>query len=101
MSLLFLKRFIQRPMQVASVVPSSRTLIRKVASKMDLSVPRVVAEFGPGEGCHTRELLSRMHPESRLLLFELDPDLAVHLTRQFANDSRVTVINANALELPE
>src|SRR5262249_29156439 len=55
MSALFLKRFLQRPMQVASIVPSSRTLVGKVAGKMDLGQPRVIAEFGPGEGCHTRE----------------------------------------------
>ena len=101
MSLLFLKRFIQKPMQVASVVPSSRTMIRKVAGKMDLHVPRVVVEFGAGEGCHTREILSRMQPDSRLLLFELDPVLAVHLAEQFRDDARVTVLNANALELAE
>ena len=36
--------------------------------------------MGPGEGCHTREIVRRMHPESRLILFELDPELAQHLT---------------------
>ncbi len=41
---------------------------------MDLSRPVVVAEYGPGEGCHTREMLKRAHPESKFLLFELDPE---------------------------
>ncbi|HEV7868136.1 MAG TPA: rRNA adenine N-6-methyltransferase family protein [Chthoniobacteraceae bacterium] len=100
MSVIFLKRFLQRPFQVASIVPSSKTLIRKVASQMDLSGPRVVAEFGPGEGCHTREILSRMHPESRLLLFELDPELSEHLATQFRDDARVAVLNTDACELP-
>jgi phospholipid N-methyltransferase len=90
MSALFLKRFFQRPMQVASIVPSSKTLIRKVSSKMDLDEPRVIAEFGPGEGCHTREIVRRMHPQSRLLLFELDAELAEHLKEQFASDARIT-----------
>lgn len=101
MSLLFLKRFIQKPMQVASVVPSSRAMIRKVASKMDLKSPRVIVEFGAGEGCHTREILARMHADSRLFLFELDPVLALHLTEQFSDDRRVTVLNANAGEIAE
>lgn len=100
MSLLFLKRFIQRPMQVASVVPSSQTLIRKVASKMDLRGPRTIVEFGAGEGCHTREIQQRMHAHSKLLLFELDPELAEHLSAQFAADPRITVLHANALDLP-
>jgi phosphatidylethanolamine/phosphatidyl-N-methylethanolamine N-methyltransferase len=101
MSVLFLKRFLSRPRQVASIVPSSRTLIRKVAGKMDFSRPRVVAEFGPGEGCHTRELASRLSPDSRLLLFELDRELAAHLQNHFRSDARVTVLNADAAALPQ
>jgi phosphatidylethanolamine/phosphatidyl-N-methylethanolamine N-methyltransferase len=101
MSALFLKRFLQRPMQVASIVPSSRTLIKKVVMKMDLAQPRVIAEFGPGEGCHTREIARRMHPGSTLLLFELERELAGHLERQFRNDARVVVLNKDALSLSE
>jgi phosphatidylethanolamine/phosphatidyl-N-methylethanolamine N-methyltransferase len=101
MSTLFLKRFLKNPFQVASVVPSSRTLIRRVSGKMDHSVPRVIAEYGPGEGCHTREIARRMHPESRLLLFELDAALAGHLKKQFADDKRVSVHNADCAQLPE
>lgn len=86
-------------MQVASIVPSSKQLIRRVASKFDFSEPRVIAEYGPGEGCHTREIVQRMHPKSTLLLFELDPELASHLTHQFRHDPRIHVINANANEI--
>ncbi len=100
MSAIFLKRFIKHPFQVASIVPSSKALVRKVAAKMDLSAPRVIAEFGPGEGCHTRELARRMHPDSRLLLFELDPELARHLREQFSGDRRITVLHRDAAELP-
>jgi phospholipid N-methyltransferase len=96
MSAIFFKRFLMRPTRVASIVPSSRTLIRKVSSKFDFSQPRVIVEFGPGEGCHTREVVRRMHPDSRLLLFELDPDLSKHLIEQFSSDPRVEIINADA-----
>lgn len=98
---LFFKRFLQRPMQVASIVPSSRALINRVSSKFDFTQPRVIAEFGPGEGCHTREIVRRMHPESKLLLFELDPELANHLRHQFRDDPRISVINGDAHSLPQ
>ena len=101
MSVLFLKRFLQRPRQVASIIPSSRTLIRRVMEKMDFSGPRVIAEYGPGEGCHTREIVRRMHPESRLLLFELDVEFAGHLKNHFRHDARVTVLNADAASLSQ
>jgi phospholipid N-methyltransferase len=100
MSAIFLKRFLQRPFQVASIIPSSRALIRRVVEKMDLSKPRVIVEYGPGEGCHTREIVRRMHPDSQVILFELDPELAQHLDEQFRDDPRVTVLNADCATLP-
>lgn len=68
---------------------------------MDFSQPRVIAEYGPGEGVHTREIARRMRPGSQLLLFELDPDFSRDLERQFANDPRVHVINGDAAQLPQ
>ncbi|MEP6810250.1 MAG: methyltransferase domain-containing protein [Chthoniobacterales bacterium] len=99
MSVLFFKRFLQRPFQVASIIPSSRALVGRVASKMDFSVPRIIAEYGPGEGVHSREIARRMAPGSQLLLFELDADFSRDLERQFANDPRVHVIHGNAAQL--
>jgi phospholipid N-methyltransferase len=101
MSVLFLKRFLSRPWQVASIVPSSPALVRKVAAKLDLTRRRIVVEYGPGEGCHTRELLRRMSADSHLLIFELDPVLAAHLRSRLDADPRVTVLGADAASLPQ
>jgi phospholipid N-methyltransferase len=101
MSVLFFKRFLQRPLQVASIIPSSKALVDRVASKMDFSRPRVIAEYGPGEGVHSREIARRMTPDSTLLLFELDPDFSSDLERQFAHDPRVHVIHGDAARLSE
>ena len=86
-SALFFKRFLQRPFQVASIIPSSKAMVERVASKMDFSQPRVIAEYGPGEGVHSREIARRMSPDSQLLLFELDRAFARDLERQFADDA--------------
>ena len=50
MSVLFFKRFLKRPFQIASIVPSSQALVERVASKIDFERARVIAEYGPGEG---------------------------------------------------
>lgn len=99
MSALFFKRFLTRPLQVASIIPSSKQLIRRVASKFDFSEPRVIVEYGPGEGCHTREIARQMHRDSTLLMFELDGELTGHLRRQFRHNPRIHVINAGADEI--
>jgi phospholipid N-methyltransferase len=99
-SALFFKRFLKRPFQIASIVPSSKALVERVASKMDFRQPRVIAEYGPGEGVHSREIARRMTPGSHLLLFELDGAFARDLERQFADDPRVHVIHGDAASLP-
>ena len=101
MSVLFFKRFLQRPFQIASIIPSSKALVDRVASKIDFSEPRVIAEYGPGEGVHSREIARRMRPGSQLVLFELDAAFSRDLRRQFAADPRVHVINGDAARLPE
>jgi phospholipid N-methyltransferase len=101
MSVLFFKRFLQRPFQIASIVPSSKALVKRVARKMDFSQPRVIAEYGPGEGVHSREIARRMSPDSHLLLFELDPAFSRDLERQFARDRRVHVVHGDAVRLPQ
>jgi len=100
MSALFFKRFLQRPFQIASIVPSSRALVERVAAKIDFDRAKVIAEYGPGEGVHSREIARRMRPDARLLLFELDPAFSRDLERQFADDPRIAVLNRNAADLP-
>jgi len=100
MSVLFFKRFLQRPLQIASIIPSSQALVERVAGKMDLSRPRVIAEYGPGDGVHSREIARRMHSGSKLLLFELDTAFSRDLRRQFSVDPRVHIVNADAATLP-
>jgi phospholipid N-methyltransferase len=99
-STLFFKRFLKRPFQVASIIPSSKAMVERVASKMDFTQPRIIAEYGPGEGVHSREIARRMTPNSHLLLFELDGAFARDLKRQFANDPRVHVVHGDAATLP-
>jgi phospholipid N-methyltransferase len=99
-STLFFKRFLKRPFQIASIVPSSKALVERVASKMNFDKARVIAEYGPGEGVHSREIARRMSPDSHLLLFELDAAFARDLKRQFADDPRVHVIHGDAATLP-
>lgn len=101
MSLLFFKRVLANPVQVGYIVPSSGFLTRKTAKFIDYSRARTVVELGPGEGCHSRRIVRKLRKDAKLILVELDEPFARHLTEQFADDPRVVVVNANALDLPE
>ena len=96
MSSIIFRRFLADPLKIAYVVPSSKSLVRRVLGKMDFQRAKVVVEFGGGEGCYTRELAERLAPDARLLVFELDAHLAEHLRKQFRDDDRVLVYEKDA-----
>ncbi len=100
MSAILFRRFLARPLQVAYVLPSSKALIRRVLGRIDFA-RKVFVEFGAGEGCYTRELVKRLAPDARLLVFELDGHLADHLRRQFRDDDRVIVYCQDAATFRE
>jgi len=47
-----------------------------------------------GRGGHSRELLSRLGPDARLVVFDKDPQAIAVATELAAQDSRVTVVHA-------
>lgn len=81
--LLFARRFLAAPARVGSLFPSSRRLARHVAAALPLAGGGAVAEFGPGTGRITAELLRRLPAGARLLLFEADPGFRQHLRRRY------------------
>src|SRR5438067_11623610 len=67
---------------------------------MDFSRPRVIAEYGPGEGVHSREIACRMSPDSHLLLFELDAAFSRAFDRQSGAIRRVVARQWKAVSGP-
>jgi len=60
---------------IASLTPSSRWLSRAMCRDVDASTPQTIVELGAGIGPVTSMITRLMHPESRLLSVELDPQL--------------------------
>ena len=96
----FLRGFLTRPHQVASVVPSSTFLETRVVQAADLAHARCVVELGPGTGGTTRALLRALAPQARLLAIELNPDFCERLRRQI-DDPRLIVQAGCAESLTE
>jgi len=97
--LVFFQGFLRRPRQIASVVPSSRFLERRVAQLAAVSAVGRVVELGPGTGGTTRALLAAMSPQASLLSIEIDPDFIA--TLRAIDDDRLTVHHGNAERLAE
>jgi phosphatidylethanolamine/phosphatidyl-N-methylethanolamine N-methyltransferase len=97
--LAFLQGFLRRPQQVASVVPSSRFLERRLVSLAGIERASLVVELSPGTGGTTRALLAALPPHAKLLCIELDPDFAALLMRE--SDPRLIVHQGSAEQLEE
>ena len=70
---------------------------RKIVAALDPQSDDEVLEIGPGVGALTRHLAGRVR---RLVLVELDRELAARLAAEFAGESSVEVLNEDVLEVP-
>lgn len=66
----FFQAFMKSPMVVASVVPSSGFLKRRIVQAARLPEAKVVVELGAGTGGTTRALLRGMSADSHLIAIE-------------------------------
>lgn len=96
----FLRSFLAHPRQVGALLPTSRRAVRTMLDMADVPGARTIAELGAGTGVYTREILPRLHPEAKLLAFEIDESLAAILRRRH-DDPRLKVIADTAEKLPE
>ena len=96
--LLFAKNFVKHPKMLGSVIPSSRFLIDKLLAPVDWEKARLFVEYGPGIGNISVEVLRRMHPDAKLVLFELNDDFADFLRTSF-RDPRLIVQHRSAADI--
>lgn len=87
-----LARFIQNPLQIGAVAPSSPWLASAMVRQADLSGN--VLELGAGTGPITKRLLVKMDPAA-FETVELDPALVQHLQKRFPQ-ARVHAEDAEA-----
>ena len=76
------KALIKNPRNVGTIVPSSRYLGRKIASKIK-NRGGIIVEFGGGTGSVSRSLLDAGVSPENLYIFELDSNLASILKKKF------------------
>jgi phospholipid N-methyltransferase len=96
--LAFFQGFLRKPMQVGSIIPSSRFLERRIARAAGIERARLVVELGPGTGGTTRALLRQMRPDAKLLAIEIDPDF-VAVLRRLNHDPRLIVHEGSATDI--
>jgi phospholipid N-methyltransferase len=90
----FFQAFLKSPRVVASVIPSSSFLERRVVTAAAPATASLVVELGAGTGGITRLLLKTMGAHARLLAIERTADFVENLLR--INDTRLDVVHGCA-----
>ncbi len=91
----FLRESLKNLRATGSILPSSATLCKRIAEKIDPAQANVVVELGPGDGVITRYILERLRPDARLLIFEINEAFIVRLRNDFEDD-RLVIIHDTA-----
>jgi phospholipid N-methyltransferase len=96
--LLFASNFIRHPHMLGSIIPSSRYLVNQVLAPVDWERAAVIVEYGPGVGTLTAQILQRMRPDARLVVFETNGAF-VKFLRNSLTDSRLHIEHTSAAEV--
>ena len=89
----FFKAFLTRPQHTGAVLPSSDDLGRVMVDGLGLEKADTVAELGPGTGVFTRLIERKCRPDTLVLVFEINADLAKPLVEEFP---RFQIVNDSA-----
>ena len=95
---LFFRRALAHPLQLGTPIPSSPALGRLIASQLKDRKNGLTIEIGGGTGVITRQLLAAGVPADRLLVLEIDPEMADYL-RGTLPEARV--VTGDARHLPQ
>lgn len=71
-SLVFIQEFFKHPLQIGSIIPSSRYLERRIVEAAGVAAGEVIIELGPGTGGVTRAMLQAMPQHAKLLTIEIN-----------------------------
>ena len=92
----FIRSWLEKPLAIGAVTPSSRILARTMASYVDPESPGPVIELGPGTGPVTEALVARGIEPKRLILVEFNANFCRLLRSRYPE---ATVVQGDAYSL--
>lgn len=92
----FLRSWIEKPLHMGAVMPSSKVLARTMAQFVDPQADGPIIELGPGTGAITNALIERGVDPARLVLVEYSPSFCALLRDRYPT---ATVVQGDAYAL--
>ncbi len=94
----FLQGFIEHPVMVGSIIPSSRFTITKMLAPVRWDECKLFVEYGPGVGTFCRPVLARLPRDGQLIVIDTNP-LYIDYLRATITDSRFLPVLGSATDV--
>ena len=91
----FFEGFLEHPVMVGSIIPSSRFTIEKMLAPVRWDECRLFVEYGPGVGTFCQPVLDRLRRDGELIVIDTNP-LYIDYLRATISDSRFTAVLGSA-----
>ena len=92
----FLLGFIEHPVMVGSIIPSSRFTIQKMLAPVNWNECKLFVEYGPGVGTFCRPVLERLPRGGTLIVIDTNPLFIDYLKATIADSRFVPVLGSAA-----
>jgi phosphatidylethanolamine/phosphatidyl-N-methylethanolamine N-methyltransferase len=92
----FIRSWLEKPLAIGAVTPSSRILARAMARYVDPETDGPVVELGPGTGPVTEALVTQGIAPERLVLIEFNPHFCQILRKRYP---KATVVQGDAYRI--
>ena len=96
----FFEGFLEHPVMVGSIIPSSRYTIAKMLAPVDWQECRLFVEYGPGVGTFCRPVLDRLRRDGQLIVIDTNP-LYIDYLKATISDSRFIPVLGSAADVEE
>lgn len=96
----FFEGFLEHPVMVGSIIPSSRYTIRKMLAPVNWDECKVFVEYGPGVGTFCRPVLERLRRDGLLIVIDTNP-LFIDYLRSTITDSRFVAVHGSAVDVED
>jgi len=96
----FVQGFIEHPVMVGSIIPSSRFTIQKMLAPVNWPECKLFVEYGPGVGTFCRPVLERLPRDGTLIVIDTNPLYIDYLKATIA-DSRFFPVLGSAADVEQ
>ena len=92
----FLQGFVEQPVMVGSIIPSSRFTVQKMLAPVKWDECRLFVEYGPGVGTFCRPVLDRLRRDGQLIVIDTNPLYIDYLKATISDNRFVPVLGSAA-----